>query len=266
MTDKNTRLRTSFVLGTIATGVALWLIGLTVLPSGDAPVATWHFGPDRTQVAPFDQVPTFDDMSVTVDLPWDGYVYVASFDHLQGTVGFFPSDYLGTDYLDKATNRMNAFSAGTHELPGEWEGERRQWYVPDAKETISLCVVVSREPMTDLESTLRLVRQMGNTAFPDKSMGLYMPRAGKDKLVGRDRLPHPALLAAQNQMDSVADGDMVPWTEHPSVFVKVLNIQPGQPRPGATMPGNPFQKQLNQMVDEKLRGQRTGSGKKKSDK
>ena len=268
MTQKKARLRTSVVLGAVAAGAAFSLIGITVLPSRTAPVATWHFGAERTQVASFDLVPMYDDMSLTVELPWEGYVYVASFDHVQGTVGLFPSDYLGTDYLDQATERMNRLAAGAHEIPGEWKGERLQWFVPNVNEAVSLCVVVSREPMTNLEITLRLVKQMGNTAFPDKSMGLYMPRAGKDKLVGKDKLPHPALQAAQYQLDSLAEGDMVPWAEQPDIFVKVLNIRPDQPRPGATTPGNPFQKRLNEMVEEKLGGQKAGDSqkKKKTDK
>lgn len=218
--------------------------GAVVFWSDDRrPVATFLFGAERDAVAPFDEVPTFDPMVLRLDMPFDGYVYVASFDYQRGTVSYFPSDFLGTDHK-RDDDRMNFFTAGTHELPGPWDGKDQAWFVPAVEGALSLCVVVSPTVLTDLESALLMTRQVGNTAFPNRAMGDYMPRAGRDKRVGQRKMPHDALHAAQNQIDAIHAGPMVPWKGHETVFIKVLNVRPSKARPGAAAPSNPLTKQL----------------------
>ena len=79
-------------------------------------------------------------------------------------------------------------------------------------------------------------------------MGRSRPRSGKDSLIGTRKMPHAVLEAAMNQAGSVAAGPMVPWTEDKRVFLKVLNVLPGKPLPGVTLPGNPYEKQIRDMV------------------
>ena len=248
MSDAQPRLRLPFVLGVLAIAAAILGMVVVIFPKPVAPTATWHFGEDRSTVEPFDKVPGYDAMTLELDLPWAGYVYVVSFDHRQGTIGYFPSEYLGTDHDN------HHFEAGTHELPGKWQDKSQAWFVPDVKEALSLCVVFSREPLKDLEALLKLTMQIGNTAFPDKSMGRYMPRAGRDQRIGRNKLPHEVLRAAQNQPGAIEGGPMVPWARNPHVYLKVLNIVPGKPRPGATPPSNPLKDRLKKMVREKKEG------------
>ncbi|MCA8957254.1 MAG: hypothetical protein KDC87_14355 [Planctomycetes bacterium] len=250
--SRNLRVRPRFVLITLAAAAVVAAIGLTTLEPR-APSVTWAFGNGTEQhtVEPFGSVPRWDDMAVEVSLPWPAYVYVVAFDYQRGTVTYFPSEFLGTDYRDAVTGRMNHFPAGNHRIPGQWQGTALKWFVPDVAETVSLCTVVSREPLEKLETTLKLTRQAGNTAFPDKSMGLYMPRAGRDKVIGKRRMPHDVLLAAQNQRGSIAPGPMARWDRDGGVWLKVLNIVPGKPRPGREMPGSQFMKQLGSMLDKK---------------
>jgi hypothetical protein len=239
----------------IIAAAATALASVAVVSRGDAwqetrPVATFLFGEDRTEVAPFDEVPTFDAMTLRVDLPFDGYVYVVSFDYERGTVCYYPTDFLGTDHL-RADGRMNFFTAGTHEIPGTWDSKPLAWYVPDAREALSLCVVVSKRALLGLEDALVLTRQVGNRAFQSRAMGMYMPRAGRAKVIGRRAMPHEVLAAAMDQEDSIQAGPMVVWRDHRDVFVTCLNIQRGKPRPGAKPPDNPFDAQLKKVAPKK---------------
>lgn len=245
MTSNSKRRGTRWALPCVAVIVALACAAITSWPPAHRPVATFRFGPDRVQVEPFDAVPKFDAMVLRIEMPFDGYVYLVSFDYLRGTVSYFPSEFLGTDHKHD-DGRMNFFEAGTHDLPGPWDGKPQAWFVPDVEGALSLCVVVSRQVLTELEAILPATRQVGNTAFPNRAMSDYMPRAGRDSRVGKHRLPHDVLLAAQNQRDSIHAGPMVPWNGHENVFVKVLNIRPGLPRPGAQPPSNPLQDRLRE--------------------
>jgi hypothetical protein len=241
-------LRALFVSAAVTTALAL----AAVVSWDDRPVATFAFGEDRVELAPFDEVAMFDAMTLRIDMPFSGYVYVVSFDYERGAVCYYPTDFLGTDHLG-ADDRMNFFAAGQHELPGTWDTKAQSWYVPDSRETMSLCVVVSKRALIDLEEMLVLTRQVGNRAFSNRAMGMYMPRAGRAKVIGKKSMPHDVLRAAMNQEDSIRAGAMVPCRNHPGVFVKVLNIRISSPRPGVTPPNNPFGARLNQLTKKKLK-------------
>ena len=225
------------------------LAALPFLEAPAAPVATWHFGPGRETAEPFEAVHRFDAMSLTIELPWPGYVYVASFDHRNGTVGYYPTEFLGSDH-GAGDGPMHRFEEGRHELPGPWDGKQQSWFVPDVEEALSLCVVVSRERLDSLDECMQLLRQVGNRAFGNRAMGSYMPRAGRDKLIGMRKPPHPVLLAARDQADSIAPGSMVRWAESEGVFIKVLNVLPTAPRAGVKPPANPFLDQVQRAMEK----------------
>jgi hypothetical protein len=247
--------RAGRTLTIVSVVLALACSAIVTWHGDDRPVATFLFGPELAAVDPFDEVPKYDAMTLHVEMPFDGYVYVVSFDYFRGTVSYFPSGFLGTDHK-RADGRMNSFPAGSHDLPGPWDGKSQAWFVPDLEGALSLCVVVSRAPLADLETVLTLTRQVGNTAFPSRVMSDYMPRAGTDKRLGQRRLPHDVLLAAQNQEGANFPGPMGNWEGHEDVFVKVQNIRPAKPRPGAQPPSNPLRAQLmgaQKSIDKKTK-------------
>jgi hypothetical protein len=249
MTVPSPRFRIGFVLLVLGVGAAALVLGLLLLRPAAAPSVTWRFGADRTAVQPFEQVPMWEPMDCEVDLPFPAFVYVVSFDYVRGTVTYFPTEYLGTDHLDQATGTMNRLAAGRHRIPGTWDAKPLTWYVPNTEESVSLCVVVSRQAIPELDARLVLTRQFGNRAFKDRSMGYYMPRAGRDQLIGQKALPHPVLQAAQSH--SGLETSMVPWSGRDDVYVGGFTILPGKARAGATHPGNPFTRQLHDAVNKK---------------
>ncbi len=254
MTETRTRVRLTFVLVVLALAGATWIAGVTLLPGTKLPRAVWQIGPERQMPEPFAKVAAFDPMTLAVTLPFGAHVYVVSFDHSQGAVTYFPTEYLGTDHQQTEGGRMNRLPAGRHAIPGTWDDKEIEWYVPGIKEALSLCVVVSRTPLPELEEILPLTRQVGNRAFRDRSMGSYMPRAGRDKIVGRRRMPHAVLQAALDHGATTADGQMVAWPGRQGVFLGTLHVLPGKARPGATAPSHPFAKQLEQTVKKKQQG------------
>lgn len=215
------------------------------------PVAHFRLGPDAATVRPFDEVPTFDPMRLTLELPDAAFVYVVSFDYRRGTVCYYPTEFLGTDH-STGKEEMHAFAAGTWELPGTWDGKTQSWFVPDTDGAFSFCVLASARRIDDLDAVLPLCRQVGNRAFQSRSMGHYMPRAGRDKVVGQKKMPHPVLEAALHQPDALLPGPMVELNGHPGVYAKTFNIRPGKPRPGVSPPANPLQGQLQKMAKDQL--------------
>ncbi|MEE2886032.1 MAG: hypothetical protein VX951_01260 [Planctomycetota bacterium] len=254
MTNQGKPARLTFVLTALALGCAAWMAGIAVLPRSGEPGVTWRFGSDEAAVGSFETVPAWDSMTLSVSLPFDAYVYVVSFDHLHGTVTYFPTEYLGTDLHDPTTGRMNFLAAGEHTLPGSWNGSVSTWFVPDLPESLSLCVIASRKPLTDLEAILPLTMQVGNRAYRDRSMGFYMPRAGRAQVIGKTRLPHPLLQAALDSATAPLAGPMLAWPERPGVYFDTLHIVPRKPRPGVVAPSNPFARQLAEQVENKRRG------------
>lgn len=254
MTDQGKPFRLSFLLAALSIGGAGLLVGIAVLPTEREPTATWRFGPEGSPTDSFETVPAWDSMTLSIDLPFDAYVYVVSFNHLHGTVCYFPTEYLGTDYLDPTSGRMNFLRAGQHRLPGTWQNSDLKWFVPNVPESLSLCVVVSRAPLADLEAVLPLTRQVGNRAYRDHSMGFYMPRAGRDKVVGKRRMPHRLLQAALDSADAPLGGPMLVWPGGAGIYFDTMHIVPGKPRSGVTAPSNPFAKQLKKNVEKQRAG------------
>ena len=252
MTNQTKPARLTFVLSSLALGCAAWIAGIAIMPSTNAPSVTWRFGAERTSAESFDTVPAWQAMDLSIKLPFDAYVYVVSFDHLHGAVTYFPTEYLGTDLHDPTKGPMNFLARGEHVLPGPWRGSPSEWFVPNIQTCLSLCVVASRQPIAGLEAVLPYTRQVGNRAYRDESMGFFMPRAGRDKVVGTRRMPHRILQAAMDNADAPLPGPMLTSPEHEGVYFDTLHIVPGKARPGSTAPNNPFATQLSKQVQDKL--------------
>jgi hypothetical protein len=144
--------------------------GITAFGPHDAPQATWRFGPERQTVAPFDEVPMLDPVTLEVTVPFKAWVYTVSFSLAGGCRALFPSDYLATDV-------QNPLPVGSHRLPGRLDSKDLEWHVPNNKnEAVSYILVVSRKPLPDLHQRMQTLFQIGNTAFPDRSFGSYLPK------------------------------------------------------------------------------------------
>jgi hypothetical protein len=245
--------RLQFVLTLLALCCGAWVAGVTYLPRHQQAAVTWEFGSAQARTQSFEKVPAWDPMSLSIQLPFDAYVYVVSFDHMHGAVTYFPTEYLGTDHLNSTTGRMNFLSAGKHEIPGTWNDTTPKWFVPNVDGSLSLCVIASRAPLADLEELLPLTRQVGNRAYHDQSMGFYMPRAGRDKVIGKTKMPHPVLQAALDSAEAPLDGPMLAWPQREGVYFDTLHIVPTKPQPHVTAPNNPFRKQLQDSIEEKRR-------------
>ena len=202
----------------------------------------------------------FEDMTLTVDLPFAGYVYVVGFNYTQGSVTYFPTEYLATEHKNLDSGRMNYFPAGTHELPGTIDGKPQRWWVPDVAETVQpLC---RREPQPDRGIWRRLCHSPRADGpippFPITRWAITCRGRARTRSSVGSPCRTPRCRPAQNQMDSVAPGPMVPWAEHEGVYLKVFNIQPTQ-NPGKQTP-DPFQRRLLEAIRKKeTEGKSSGS-------
>ena len=252
MTNAKKPARLTFVLAAVALGCATWIAGIAIMPRTSVPSVTWRFGSERSAIESFDVVPAWEAMTLSISLPFDAYVYVVSFDHLHGAVTYFPTEYLGTDLHDPTKGPMNFLARGEHVLPGPWNGSSSEWFVPNIQTCLSLCVVASRQPIAGLEAVLPFTRQVGNRAYRDESMGFFMPRAGRDKVVGTKRMPHRILQAAMDNADAPLPGPMLAWPEQEGVYLDTLHLVPGKAHDGSVAPNNPFSAQLDKTVQDKL--------------
>ncbi|MHC4078667.1 MAG: hypothetical protein ACYST0_09550, partial [Planctomycetota bacterium] len=144
-----------------------------------------------------------------------------------GCRALFPSDYLATDV-------QNPLPVGSHRLPGRLDSKDLEWHVPNNKnEAVSYILVVSRKPLPDLHQRMQTLFQIGNTAFPDRSFGSYLPKGGKAVLPERHMIPHPLLKQAAYDHDAALDGPMVEMKHQRGVFIKVMHVvAKGQRRSG----------------------------------
>lgn len=193
---------------------------------GETPRATWRFGAELQTVGPFDEVSASDPMVLEVSLPFQAWVYLVCFNVARGCRAMFPSDYL-------ATNLQNPLPAGTHRLPGQTDGKELAWAVPECSgEVASYILVVSTTPLPDLHKRMRVFLQIGNTAFADRSFGVYLPRGGKNVLPRQNKITHPILKQAAFDHEAAIDGPMLEMKDRPGVFIKAMHVIPKERRRG----------------------------------
>src|SRR5690606_37476450 len=174
------------------------LVSLTVLLVGTAlparrivPFVFWQLGDGDRAVEQYAEVPAGTALGLTIELPFAAHVYVASWSALQGTIELFPSARLSTELT-------NPLPDARHWLPATLEGTRLTWPTHAVVGPIHYLVVVSREPCTGLEETLRRVRQMGHMArldsgFGDRSMYVFAPEGGMKVVPPNDKPAAPEL-------------------------------------------------------------------------
>ncbi len=255
----NATLRPSFAMAALViVFLTLYMAGIVTFPGQASPKANWQFSAAETQVMPTDQVPVYDPMTLALDLPFPAYVYAVSFDLTNGAISLFPSDYL-------ASNSQNPLPKGQHLLPGSLtdpenkKDEQQNWFVLEGAESLNLMVVVSREPLNDLRAAMANLRQMGNTAFADHSMGLYMPRKTEANRKGRpparSHVPHKLIQQAMYDEKAADPQRMLAYEELPEVWIHGMLIRPSKPRPGVKRPNQPILQKLEGALQEKLQEQ-----------
>lgn len=205
------------------------LVSLTVLLVGIAwpaltprPRVTWHVGGDPHAAVQMTQVTNGTPVSLEIDLPFEAYVYVATWSLAMGTIALFPSEQLVTPHA-------NPLPAGVHLLPGAHDDKPTTWPTPNVIGPIYYLVVVSRQQRSELESALHRVRQMGHlgrpgSGFEDRGMYLFVPEAGLDESLPLDTPIAPELEAARAVLGSLpardAGGAMRELDVEDSVFVR----------------------------------------------
>lgn len=204
------------------------LLGGIMLPSFDPrPRARWRIGEDQRKVAQFAEATANTPVFLELDLPFAAHVYLASWSRMQGTIALFPSERLSTDL-------MNPLPAGKHQLPGRFEDKLMSWPSHAVVGPIHYLLVVSKEPLAELNDTMRKVRQMGHmarlgTGFHDRGMYLFAPEGGM-KLVPSNEQPAAkeldAARTAFTNLESLdSDGPLLELPDEPGVFVRPFVLQ-----------------------------------------
>ena len=203
---------------------ALLGLYLNLTATGNAPVCIWHVGVEENTEA-FTQVRPGTPLSLHVDLPFAAHVYVASHNPADGTIALFPSPWLRTE-------ANNPLSAGSHQLPGTIDGRELRWPAPLESGPTSYMVVLSVEPIGELDELFEKIRQIGNMAFTDGSFNVSAPKEGGMAVVPpHNPIPGPILQAAADSLTSLEqNGPMVPWLgdpqlgEDPRIYLSTFRI------------------------------------------
>ncbi len=225
------------------------LLSWYFLQDGAYPQALWQVGADRASSEIYQQVEAETPIRLALDLPFPGHVYLVSHDLIYGCSALFPSEYLRSDLT------ANPLTAGRHVLPGLSTADSNlelSWQSGDASSPYSIMLVVSEHAIPELDAALRKPRQMGNAAFPKKTLlGGYAPKAGMEQIPAKSDFLHPAIEAAYRLGDPSNDGPLVPWEGHPGIYLKVMRLE----NLGRNLePGADLREQLNERLSEELEG------------
>jgi len=189
---------------TIAAGT-IWMLGLK-----QAPQAHWTFdGQVLTQQ--FADVAAGARCTLDVQVDRSFHAYVFSHNPTEGTACLFPSPWLKSD-------QHNPIAAGRHQLPGSTDDQAVTWPGPSALGATDLVVLLSNEPVAELDRVIQKVRQASNQVFPDSATAvLSLPRdTSVDALAPRGAWPAQMLVEAAAQ---VADeGQLLPLDGHPGIW------------------------------------------------
>lgn len=198
----------------LAALVAAWFVGAGRTP----PTVAWGFGETRSSAEPFAEFPSGFPLRLELDLPRPMFVYVASHDTLRGNVALWPSTQLRTDVAN------GALRAGHHVLPGSWRDQSIAWHVGDQVGVTTFMVIASETPIDDLTATMRSFRQMGNTAFPDRTTcATYAPDAGMDAMPPRSSIAHALLAECAALATAAHDGPMHPLASRDRTWASVMH-------------------------------------------
>ena len=92
-------------------------------------------------------------------------------------------------------------------------------------------VVLSPDPIAELDELFKKIRQIGNMAFTDGSFNVSAPKEGGMAVVPpRNPIPGPILQAAFDSFASMEQGVMIPWLgnrepgEDPRIYLSTFRI------------------------------------------
>lgn len=201
----------------------VWLAGREPTPAASA---RWLGGAAANAIDPLATLPAELPLQVELTLTQPMHVYVASHDMVRGTIAMLPSSTLRSELPN------NPLPAGTHRLPGRHDGLGLQWHVGDGVGATTFFLIASERPVPELRDALLRCRQMGNAAFPKRTvLGTYAPATGMDGVPPRHQPAGALLQAARAVPDPLHDGPLVPLPGHDGVFVKVLRVSTTAPEP-----------------------------------
>lgn len=222
------------------------LIFLLVGNKSQTPSAQWLVGEAGERIAPYAEVDAETPFRLDLELHSAAYVYLVSHDLIYGCSALFPSEYLNSDIP------ANPLPPGRHLFPGNAAKLELSWQSGDATSPFSCMLIVSAQEIPGMREALERFRQMGNAAFPGKNLlGGYAPKAGMDQVPPASDLLHDAIKAANRLVDPDNDGAMIPWKEHPGIFLKVLRLQN---RGRMLQQGTDLHEQLSKDLSTKLEG------------
>lgn len=154
-----------------------------------APQIRWTH--DERPIEPFTDVEPLTTLRCELELDRESFVYAVSSDLTRGTIALFPSEQLRSDLPP------NPWPAGRYALPGRHLDRDLHWHAGDAAGAIAFVVLVSDAPLTELESVLPRMQQMGNGAFPQRPvLGTYAPKIGIEHAPTRSAAPAAILRDA----------------------------------------------------------------------
>lgn len=198
--------------------LVLWASG-----ASRPPTLEWHVA-GASSNEPFQRVAAEASLSLSLDLPAETWVYVASHEPVRGNIAMFPSAYL------LAGTTRNPVPAGRHTLPGRHADVTLEWHAGDVAGPISFFVIASARPIPELDAAMASFRQMGNAAFPNRArLGTYAPKGGMERVPPLGEIATGVLRAANTLLDDGTPGPMLPLDGHPGVFARVLRLQVDAP-------------------------------------
>ncbi len=190
----------------------------TKATSGGVPACTWRIGKgtDVRQGRMFDEVAPESALSVSYWCDEPRFVYVFSHSSEDGTLLLWPSPLLQSD-------KAQPLPAGSHVLPGRFEGNDQYWTSRSGIHAVTTFVAVAaRERVEELEALAPKVRQWSNSVFPDHTMLVTQPKVGMDVAgpPGSANFPAGVLAraASRDHGTTLANGPMHPDSALPAVW------------------------------------------------
>jgi hypothetical protein len=231
------------------------LATLTVLvfraPS-HAPRATWVVD-GRSETEQFARVQADTPVSLQLELQHPAFVYAVRHDTIGGWIALHPSSTLRSD-----TARTDAFPRGRHALPGAAVGDRTEplalaWPTGQTVGAVSFFVVVSDRRLEDLEQALARCEQMGNAAFPNRSLlAPYAPETGLENTPDPATPPHRLFAEAMRFGTWASTHRLEPSASTPGVFVGAFRLQHAIDPEALSMEPNELEARIRERIEELL--------------